>query len=198
LPKNEQLTYGADSTFSAAQPHGQDSGTNSPKLGALRHSDFDTLSEDDEEVHGLNYEAVEAGSEESWDEKQDKGEALLPEAALMPDDTPQTSTPSDMQDGMLPRDIQRKTAYYDYAAEKQLSQADAKLFYQRSQLEAQKTGGSTWGNSQSSPQGSPVLIPRSFSNVFESEQAGMRRSGSVKSMVSGHSMAQRFACSPMS
>ncbi|KAE9372206.1 AMP deaminase [Stipitochalara longipes BDJ] len=95
-----------------------------------------------------------------------------------------------MQDGMLPRDIQRKTAYYDYAAEKQLSQADAKLFYQRSQLEAQKTGGSNWGNSQSSPQGSPVLIPRSLSNVFDAEQAEMRRSGSVKSMLSGHSMAQ--------
>jgi AMP deaminase len=117
---------------------------------------------------------------------------MLPEAALIPSDTPQTSTPSDMQDGMLPRDIQRKTAYYDYAAEKQLSQADAKLFYQRSQLEAQKTGGSNWGNSQSSPQGSPVLVPRSFSNVFDAEQAEMRRSGSVKSMLSGHSMAQRF------
>jgi len=117
---------------------------------------------------------------------------MLPEAALIPGDTPQTSAPSDMQDGMLPRDIQRKTAYYDYAAEKQLSQADAKLFYQRSQLEAQKTGGSNWGNSQSSPQGSPVLVPRSFSNVFDAEQAEMRRSGSVKSMLSGHSMAQRF------
>jgi AMP deaminase len=123
---------------------------------------------------------------------------VLPEAALLPDDTPQTNTPSDMQEGMLPRDIQRKTAYYDYAAEKQLSQADAKLFYQRSQLEAQKTGGSNWGNSQSSPQGSPVLVPRSFSNVFDAEQAEMRRSGSVRSMVSGHSVAQRFECPTLS
>jgi AMP deaminase len=161
-------------------------------VGALRPSDFEALSEDEEEVRGLDYDNQEAGSEESWDERRDKGEAMLPEAALIPGDTPQTSTPSDMQDGMLPRDIQRKTAYYDYAAEKQLSQADAKLFYQRSQLEAQKTGGSNWGNSQSSPQGSPVLVPRSFSNVFDAEQAEMRRSGSVKSMLSGHSMAQRF------
>jgi AMP deaminase len=36
------------------------------------------------------------------------------------------------------------------------------------------------------------LVPRSFSNVFDAEQAEMRRSGSVKSMLSGHSMAQRF------
>jgi AMP deaminase len=116
---------------------------------------------------------------------------MLPEAALMPDGTPDTSTPSDTQDGMLPRDIQKKTAYYDYAAEKQLSQADAKLFYQRSQLEAQKTGGSNWGNSQHSPHGSPVLIPRSFSNVFEAGQARIRRSGSINSMKSGHNISQR-------
>jgi AMP deaminase len=158
----------------------------------LRPSDFDALSEDEEESRGLDYGNRDGRSEESWDEREDKDDAMLPAAALMPEDTPQTSTPSDMQEGMLPRDIQRKTAYYDYAAEKQLSQADAKLFYQRSQLEAQKTGGSNWGNSQSSPQGSPVLIPRSFSNVFDADQAEMRRSGSVKSMLSGHSMAQRF------
>jgi AMP deaminase len=164
----------------------------------LRPSDLEDLSEDEKEGRGLDFDNREAGSEDSWDERQDKEDALLPEAAMMPDDTPQASTPSDMQEGMLPRDIQRKTAYYDYAAEKQLSQADAKLFYQRSQLEAQKTGGSNWGHSQSSPQGSPVLIPRSFSNVFDAEQAEMRRSGSVKSMVSGHSMAQRFVCSTMS
>lgn len=158
----------------------------------MRPSDFEALSEDEEEGRGLDYDNREGGSEDSWDEREDRDEAMLPEAALMPEDMPQTTTPSDMQEGMLPRDIQRKTAYYDYAAEKQLSQADAKLFYQRSQLEAQKTGGSNWGNSQSSPQGSPVLIPRSFSNVFDADQAGMRRSGSVKSMLSGHSMAQRF------
>jgi AMP deaminase len=81
---------------------------------------------------------------------------------------------------MLPRDKQRKTAYYDYAAEKELSQADAKLFYQRSQLEAQ--------NSQ---QGSPVAMPRSYSSVFSDlELAGVRRSGSVNSVKSGK-LAQR-------
>ena len=109
---------------------------------------------------------------------------MLPEAALMPDGTPGGSTPSE-EDDMLPRDKQKKTAYYDYAAEKQLSQADAKLFYQRSQLEAQKTGGSNWGTSQHSVQESPVLMPRSFSNVFDADPAGMRRSGSMKSASSG-------------
>lgn len=128
-------------------------------------------------------------SDESWDEREErpKGHTMLPEAALVPDGTPQGSTPEE-QEGMLARDKQKKTAYYDYMAEKQLSQADAKLFYQQSQLEAQKTGGSNWGNSQQSQQGSPVIVPRSFSSVFEAEQANRRRSGSLTSMKSGHNM----------
>jgi AMP deaminase len=117
---------------------------------------------------------------------------MLPEAALMPDGTPDMS-PSENEDGMLPRDKQRKTAYYDYAAEKQLSQADAKLFYQRSQLEAQKTGGSNWGNSQHSPEGSPVTVPRTYSSTLEAEQVGLRKSGSIHSMHSHHNAAQRCA-----
>ena len=47
------------------------------------------------------------------------------------------STPIVSASGLLPRDKQRKTAYYDYASEKSLSHADAKLFYQRHQLEQQ-------------------------------------------------------------
>jgi len=156
----------------------------------------DDFSEDEIEDHGMEQQSATAGSERSWDEEQDKESALLPSAALGPDGTPETSTPSDVGEGMLPRDIQRKTAYYDYAAEKTLSQADAKLFYQRSQLEAQKTGGSNWGNSQHSPQGSPVLMPRSFSNVFEAEQASMRRSGSVNSMKSWQNVSQGFVANP--
>lgn len=132
------------------------------------------------------------GSENSWDEKEDKEDELLPEAAMTTEETPAATTPSDTQEGMLPRDIQRKTAYYDYAAEKQLSQADAKLFYQMSQLEAQKTGGSSKAALLSSPQGSPVLVPRSVSSFFEAEQAGLRRSGSTNSMKSGQHATQRL------
>lgn len=132
------------------------------------------------------------GSEDSWDEREDKEDDLLPEAAIMAEETPATSTPSDTQEGMLPRDIQRKTAYYDYAAEKQLSQADAKLFYQISQLEAQKTGGSSKGATLSSPNQSPVIIPRSTSSLFGAEQAGLRRSGSINSIKSGQHVTQRL------
>lgn len=125
---------------------------------------------------------------------------MLPDAAMIEDDTPENRTPQEDEgevedeEGMLPRDYQQKTAYYDYVADKQLSQADAKLFYQRSQQEGNKTGGSNWGNSQSSPQGSPVIIPRSIPNGFEATQTGVRRSDSVNSVKSsGNVLSPRLA-----
>lgn len=111
-------------------------------------------------------------------------ENMLPAAALTEDVTPTGTntgavTPSEVGEGMLPRDVQLKTAYYDYAAEKQLSQADAKLFYQRSQLEAQKTGGSAsvsardWNAENSEGgMGSPMLSARERESVVEREQRG--------------------------
>lgn len=116
----------------------------------------------------------------------------LPEAALGVDDTPpEATTPSDREDGILSRDKQRKTAYYDYATERSLSHADAKLFYQR-QLEVQKTGGSNWTNSQHSPQGSPIIHPKTFSSLYEAEQANLGRTGSVKSMQSIQHAGSRY------
>ena len=138
-----------------------------------------------------------AGSEESWDARGDDQaldlEVMLPDAAVMPEDTPpDTSTPSDKEDGLLSRDKQRKTAYYDYATDRSLSHADAKLFYQRSQLDAQKSNGSNWESSQHSVQGSPVLHPKGFGSVYDAEQAGMRRTESVKSMHSGYNPISRL------
>jgi AMP deaminase len=152
-------------------------------------SDFEDYRQDRE----LGY----AGSEESWEEGRDheRDMNMLPEAAMEPEDTPpETSTPSDREDGILPRDKQRKTAYYDYATERSLSHADAKLFYQRSQLEAQKTGGSNWGNSQQSPSGSPILVGNGFS-LHEADQAGIQRSGSLNSLRGGHHTGQRLVLS---
>ncbi|KAI1814634.1 hypothetical protein GGS20DRAFT_547768 [Poronia punctata] len=67
---------------------------------------------------------------------------------------------SSMEDGMLPRDVPRKTTFYDPVAERQMSQTDAKLFYQRSQqLESLKVESGSRSHSQAhnSPQNSPLL-----------------------------------------
>lgn len=47
------------------------------------------------------------------------------------------------QTGLLPRDKQRRTAFYDRASEKQMSHSEAKQFFQRHQLETQ-VGSSNW------------------------------------------------------
>ncbi|KAF7890458.1 hypothetical protein EAF00_008773 [Botryotinia globosa] len=118
------------------------------------------------------------------DDLVEEPEDMLPEAAILSDDTPGLETPIS-QSGMLARDKQKKTAYFDYLAEKEMSQTDAKLFFQRSQLEGNKTGsGSNWGHSQKSAVPSPVLKPRSFSNILDSEQGGLNRSGSQASGTS--------------
>lgn len=49
-------------------------------------------------------------------------------------------TSDEDSEGMLLRDMPKKTAFYDPVAERQMTHTDAKLFYQRSQLD-QKTGG---------------------------------------------------------
>jgi AMP deaminase len=61
------------------------------------------------------------------------------------------------QDGMLLRDIPKRTAFYDPVAERQMSQADAKLFYQRSQVDLQKLGSATRMILSLAPHSSPGM-----------------------------------------
>ncbi|KAH6604954.1 amp deaminase [Trichoderma cornu-damae] len=60
-----------------------------------------------------------------------------------------------LQDGMLLRDLQERTTFYDPVAERQMTQTDAKLFYQRSKIET-RSGNSPWP--QSTPFGSPLIV----------------------------------------
>lgn len=64
----------------------------------------------------------------------------------------------DLQDGMLLRDLPTRTAFYDPVAERQMSQTDAKLFYQRSQAGQLKTGSGVWSQAQSTPHDSPIIV----------------------------------------
>lgn len=63
----------------------------------------------------------------------------------------------EFQEGMLPRDLPKRTTFHDPVAERQMTQTDAKLFYQRSQLDLVKTGEAAWGQSQATPHGSPAF-----------------------------------------
>lgn len=169
------------------------SGSNSPKLIPARPTHLDVATED-EDYRLLQHDSDE-DSDNTWGTRPGINSTVLPEAALGPDETPDV-TPPDPQEGMLPRDVQEKTAYYDYTSEKQLSQADAKLFYQRSKLDSQKTGenswtASQWGTRQNSPNQSPVIVPKSMNNVLEGDPATVQSSASLTSMQSARNVPQR-------
>lgn len=92
------------------------------------------------------------------------------------------STPSDgTRQGILPRDQQTRTAFYDYASEKSMSHAEAKLFYQRHQLES----------SQQRPEAqSPVIQAQMPSSAIDGEGAGLSRTASMASRRSARSFTQ--------
>lgn len=69
------------------------------------------------------------------------------------EETPGTETDS-LEEGMLLRDLPKRTTFYDPVAERQMSQTDAKLFYQRSKTDPRNTTGS-WP--QMTPFGSPMI-----------------------------------------
>lgn len=98
-------------------------------------------------------EAVAHGFGSDIESDNENGEHPLPSHG-QPGDSPHNDTPphAALQDGMLARDLPRKTTFYDVVAERQMTQTDAKLFYQRSQLDHFKTDGS-----QATPHGSPTV-----------------------------------------
>ncbi|KAI0436011.1 hypothetical protein F4803DRAFT_557418 [Xylaria telfairii] len=70
-----------------------------------------------------------------------------------------------LEDGMLPRDVPRKTTFYDPVAERQMSQTDAKLFYQRSKRDLLKNDASSWSQSHPTPHCSPPALPNDGAGV---------------------------------
>lgn len=109
----------------------------------------ESLSDDDGDVHGYAHEdaSPETMSDDDSsanDDDERKSVDLLSSSHRSRRSTQQWgstsqygATPSHKTDDdeLLPRDRQRRTAQYDYASEKSMSQADAKLFYQRHRQE---------------------------------------------------------------
>ncbi|CBX95670.1 hypothetical protein LEMA_P028220.1 [Plenodomus lingam JN3] len=91
-------------------------------------------------------------------------------------------------DGMLPRDKQRRTAFYDYTAEKQMSHTEAKQFYQRHQLETQ------YGGSQAGDTSSPALRAKTFPTTMAMATEGVdlvSRTDSIRSRKSNASLTNQ-------
>ncbi|KAK8243723.1 hypothetical protein HDK90DRAFT_131825 [Phyllosticta capitalensis] len=96
---------------------------------------------------------------------QDGSAGSQPTAA---EDTVLAPASDGTQAGPLPRDKQRKTAFYDRASEIQMSHSEAKQFFQRHQLESQ-AGASNWSQDGGY---SPVIPPKALSHTaVESDRA---------------------------
>ncbi|KAF2739134.1 AMP deaminase [Polyplosphaeria fusca] len=93
--------------------------------------------------------------------------------------------------GLLPRDKQRRTAFYDYASEKQMSHSEAKQFYQRHQLDSQ------YGGSQAGDGYSPVIRAKTFPAHFGGDAGSIGRADSIRSRKSNVSHVHQGAKPPL-
>ncbi|KAM4059322.1 adenosine/AMP deaminase domain-containing protein [Hirsutella rhossiliensis] len=111
----------------------------------------------DNHVPGQSHDAP------TWSGESDQDDYLAHGSFAEPDHIEEQASGSSaehdaFQDGMLPRDVPKRTTFYDPVAERQMTQTDAKLFYQRSKIDGR--GGSAGGAPlpQSTPYGSPVMV----------------------------------------
>jgi len=139
----------------------------SPALGPTLSHD-QTLYSDEEEEYSPDLSDPEAGSGD------------LAQGFTGASGTADGTSIETDDSGMLPRDKQRKTAFYDYTAEKQMSHTEAKQFYQRHQWETQH-GGSQAGDGYS-----PALRAKTFPANF-----GAADGMSIRSRKSNVSLANQ-------
>ncbi|KAI0398408.1 hypothetical protein F5Y17DRAFT_410377 [Xylariaceae sp. FL0594] len=139
------------SSFHSASPRRRPGG---------RNFDFDS---DDSDAAGHSIGLDDSGDEHGKDNEDENDEEHAntrehTSQAVVGGDTAVESTGATFEDGMLPRDVPRKTTFYDPVAERQLSQTDAKLFYQRSQqLETLRFESGSRSQTHDTPQSSPLL-----------------------------------------
>ena len=120
----------------------------SPVIGVAHIDDQIPSSEEDD----LSPEFSDREAEDAGQQKTTAGGAPGAQSqATLGTNTEDGDTGADDTQGVLPRDKQRRTAFYDYASEKQMSHSEAKQFYQRHQLESQ------YGGSQAGDGFSPVI-----------------------------------------
>jgi AMP deaminase len=147
----------------------------SPDLGPI-HDDQIPSSEEDE----LSPDTSEPEASSPRRTQADHGTGATVQSAA-------GTSVEDDGNGMLPRDKQRRTAFYDYTAEKQMSHTEAKQFYQRHQWETQ------YGGSQAGDGYSPAMRAKTFPANFGVTDSVdlMSRADSIRSRKSNVSQAHQ-------
>ena len=158
----------------------------SPHLLSSHFQNPESLSDDDADLHDYSPQHLEpdtawtgSAAEDDYRGSGTSGHRIGLEEDRVHSTGAKTSS-NDTQQCPLSRDKQRRTAYYDYASEKSLSQAEAKLFYQRHKLESSQ---------QASEGQSPLLRARTFPPPAEGE---LSRTESMTSRQSSRKYTQSF------
>lgn len=159
----------------------------SPRLVPHHTNHLDALSDEDVAPHDTSAlwdesdsDSTGLGDDKAHNASKEKARNKLHEVEHRRE-TGNTTPSDDTLEGLLPRDKQRRTALYDYAAEKQMSHAESKLFYQRSQNEAQEIGGA------GSLQNADGLTRAMTAPSMVGEPGTLSRTGSLRSRQSTRS-----------
>ncbi|GAW18744.1 hypothetical protein ANO14919_082260 [Xylariales sp. No.14919] len=133
----------------------------SPQRPSTRRQTFD-FDSDGSDTSGRALEHHDSADEHDKDhdenDENDSGHSLRHTESTSVGLRVQDASPA-LENGMLPRDVPRKTTFYDPVAERQMSQTDAKLFYQKSQRDFHKNNASSRAQSHPTPHGSPPAVP---------------------------------------
>ncbi|KAF2742584.1 AMP deaminase [Sporormia fimetaria CBS 119925] len=153
----------------------------SPDFSATHVDDNQIPSSEDED----NLDLDSSGEEQTSRSGDADGAAGADSGDASVNGDDDTKNPGDeAQAGMLPRDKQRRTAFYDYASDKQMSHSEARQFYQRHQLETQSQTGDTY---------SPVIRAKTFPANFNAggDTDMPSRADSIRSRKSNASLANQ-------
>jgi AMP deaminase len=140
---------------------GPSSSSTSPSFAATHFAGRESDDEDDEYDEYATHEQGDTESDEDGPSERGHlhraaGGTSMEIPSEGGDNLRNTASEGDIREGMLARDLPKKTAYYDRVAERKMTQTDAKLFYQRSQAE---TRSQMFTNAQITPTGSPIIHP---------------------------------------
>ncbi|KAI9797148.1 MAG: hypothetical protein M1825_006252 [Sarcosagium campestre] len=174
--------------MAASLASGADSPTLDPQTLPSGSRQLDDISEDDE----LKRHPRSIPSDEDADTSSGESSAEQPTYArrarrrgsergesFNADDIEGQSSSNNLHQVFLPRDLQRRTTHYDYETEKRMSHTEAKLFYQRSQMNAQSSASSQTDGV------SPISRARTFPANFVGEGGTQKR---ARRQRSGHSL----------
>ena len=122
---------------------------------------------------------VDGTSRSSFLEQDSDHKTTLRDSAHHYDNTSGDEHTEAPRQRLLPRDTEPKTAYYDYASEKQMSHTDAKLFYQQRRREG-LTGNSDFG--------SPILRSQTLPVFAGTDLEGLSRASSLNARSTNRSL----------